>query len=210
MTFTDAFTGTTDQELQDRSGWTQAYAGSNRFVIATSGTELAAKSDSGSSYAVYVCTDQGSADHETEIVFVGPRIVTYPAAVRIVDQTTWVAGRWGGTGSGGYRLYKNVAGTLTEIIGVQGVNTTPFTMRVSAEGEDYKLYEDDVQMGTTQTIADADISTAETSQGMIQDTGSNGGVSEYDDFMAQALGGAAATPKGPLGMPLFRPLRGPM
>lgn len=188
MSFSDDFTGSADQELQDRSGWTRLTTGNNRFVISSGGDGLAGKSAGGSGKGVYICTDQGSGDHETSIDNTETTYTAFPCAVRIVDQDNWVSGRYGGSGGGGFRLVKSVSGTTTEIIATQGDNILPFTMKVSAEGDQYKLFEDGDQRGTTQTISDGDISTSETSQGMIQDALSAGGTKYFDNFLAAALG----------------------
>ena len=212
MAFSENFEGGSFNDTLDQlSGWTLDVDGSNLFRIATGNAALAQRTGGGGSgRTVYLCTDQASGDHETSVDFLAATSTTYPCTVRYVDVDNFVSGQWGGTGAAGYRLYKVIGGTETQIIAVQGANSVPFTMKVTAVGEDYELFEEGGQMGTTQTIGTADLSTSATRQGMIQIAEASGGTPTFDNFLAAAIVGGGANPKGPLGMPLHGPFGGPI
>ncbi|MEE9510438.1 MAG: hypothetical protein V3V81_08090 [Candidatus Bathyarchaeia archaeon] len=178
MAFTDDFTGSDEQALEDRSGWTLVKDGASkgRVVSNSIGYRL---EGGGSGDTYYICTDQGSADHYTQIKAV--KFATRPeyrVCCRLVDEDNWIGWYLGGTGGAGSRLAKDVAGSITDLVTTQGANND--VIKVTCESNTIKFYIDDVQQGTDQTVTDHN---TETSQGLVDSSGS-AQVSSYDDFEA--------------------------
>lgn len=63
--FSDDFVGASGQLLSARSGWTKITDG-DRYAIINASDQLATHATAGTNSA-YICTDQGSADHTTEV-----------------------------------------------------------------------------------------------------------------------------------------------
>ena len=194
MAFSENFEGGSFNDTLDQlSGWTLDVEGSNLFRIATGNAALAQRSGGGGSgRTVYLCTDQASGDHETSVDFLTSTSTTYSCVVRYVDVDNFVSGQYGGTGSTGYRLHQVIGNTETPLIQLQGTSA-PFTMKVTAVGEDYELFQDGGQIGATIPITDDVLSTSATRQGMIQIAASSGGTPWFDNFLAAAIGGGAST-----------------
>ena len=214
MAFTDDFTGTNGDDVSARTGWDNTgLVGAYKSIVAgTNGLGMAG--DSGSDFGAVSCTDQGSAD-----CYVQAELVVFAAASqyfanRMVDKDTW----WGfgvfGTGGAGLRLYKGDGdGTVTQIATGQPVSGATYKFSATVNGSNSDLSVEEVGVGEilSSTEPNSDVSGTETRQGIIAG-GSLGGDTNkrWDNFEAGAIGGAAANPKGVFGMPLNRPMRGPL
>lgn len=202
MPFQDALAGTSGDPLDGRSGWSLLGA-EGLFVYEISGSNVDIRvfaNGGGSGSTAYQCTDQSNADHYTQakVVALASSSSSY-IAVRLVDKDNAVGVRFAGTGATGIRLSKLIAGVNTDLTAgtspnMQGV--TGDSYRVSVTGDQYSLWYDSgstgsfTQSGSDQTVINAEISTAETTQGLI--SGTTGGL-RLDDFEAGALG---APPSG--------------
>lgn len=185
-TFTDNFTGTNDQLLQNRSGWTLVTDGAGRALIESNGLQFD-EAGGGAGLSAWTCTDQGSANHYVEIklIRVEARGAIYLCA-RLVDEDNFISFHLAGTGGAGARLCKMVAGALTDsIVTFQGV--VDDVIKVECDGNTIKIYANDVQQGGDQTIADHN---TETSEGFTNSTTTSGNAF-FDDFEAgpMAAGG---------------------
>lgn len=142
--------------------------------------------------------DQGAADHYLIVkrnnfdTDVRARYV-----VRFVDRDNYVAIIVAGGGGAGRRLVKKVGGTETNMVTSQGVSGE--WLKVEAEGDQYTLFAGGtgatpvwVQVGSSQTVSDSDISTSETRIGLDNDA-SPLGHNWFSYFEAGALGGGGTT-----------------
>jgi len=185
-TFTDDFTGDDDDLLEDRAGWTLVTDGGYRALIKTNALEPTT-GGGGSGASVWTCTDQGSADHYIKIktLRVEPRALIYLCS-RLVDLDNFVGFHVAGSGGAGARLCKNVAGSLTDsIVTFQGV--VDAVVKIECNDNTIKIFSNDVQQGSDQTISDHN---TETSEGFVFDTTASGNAF-FDDFEAglMAAGG---------------------
>lgn len=178
MAFTDNFTGNDNDLLEDRAGWTLVTDGAYRATVWTNALTFRA-GGGGADESLWICTDQGSANHYTQIkdASFDPAGTNF-ACCRLVDIDNFIAWYLAGLGAAGSRLMKMVAGVLTDLVTVQGANND--VIKVTCEGNTIKFYIDDVQQGGDQTITDHN---TETSQGFV--TGQTvGSVTFRDDFEA--------------------------
>lgn len=190
MAFTDAFTQagvTVDLATHVPTGgtaWTRTGAADSIVVNEGANTARA----SGGSTAIYVCDDQGSANHYTQArlkILNASGFGNAFLASRLVDSNNFVGWRLSGAGGSGSRLVKCVSGTVTDLVTHQGTDESIY--KVECDGTNVKLYEDGVQQGSTQTVSDHQ---TETSQGLVN-RNENKTVDWLDDFEAGALGGGA-------------------
>ena len=182
MAFTDSFTGTENQNLEDRSGWTNVDAPTGGARINASN---ALKNNSTQSVSSYKCTDQGSADHYTQAKFLAATTGCFGVAVRLTNGNNFIAGRYE---SGAWQVFKRNAGTFTTL----GSNSTTLTsgdvgyLEASGNSITFKVN------GTTRVgpVTDS-FNNTETGQGLIPRGSTN--TSWIDDFEAGALGGGPTT-----------------
>jgi hypothetical protein len=100
--------------------------------------------------------------------------------VRYVDANNWVAARYTGTKA---QMVKNVAGVQTTLVDVTATYSASAELRICANGTKFRLYYNNVFIGTEQTISDAGLQTG-TKQGLrTTDTGNT-----FDDFNVYATG----------------------
>jgi len=184
MAFTDDFTGDNDDLLEDRSGWTLVRDGG--YTCKIYGNAICFKiGGGGSGVSVWVCTDQGSANHYVQI-----KQTEFSArsdlncAARLVDYQNCISYSLQGTGSAGSRLRKIVAGAVTELVQTQGALND--VAKVTCEGNTIKFYLNASQEGTDQTVTDHN---TETSSGLLGGQ-AIGSLTYWDDFEA----GPMATP----------------
>lgn len=199
MAFTDSFTDTAFTELSTRTGWTRTKDGAYAIEISPGGTSARCyPAGGGAGASVYICTDQASADHETQHrqkVFSSGFLSNFVCS-RLVDESNFIAYRLGGTGAAGRRLTKNVAGTLTDLITSQGVDEE--FIKVKCSGNTVTFWQGGTggapswtQVGTDQTVSDHN---TETSQGFVVST--SGSAEQWDDFEAGALASSSAALTG--------------
>lgn len=189
MAFTDDFTGDDNQDIQDRTGWSIELDGTYRCRIWGNGiTFRTGGGGSGDSY--WICTDQGSADHYTEFKNTDFNAVEGDAiymCCRLVDNDNFLAWWLGGTGAIGSRLCKCVAGSITDLVTVQGAEDD--VIKITCESNTIKFYIDDVQQGTDQTVTDHN---TETSQGIVAEW-YTGDATVFDDWEAGPMAAPPAT-----------------
>jgi hypothetical protein len=185
MAFTDNFTEASDTNLEDHTpsggtAWTLTGTAGAALVFATT-DDLRSRTTSAS---IYVCDDQGSADHyvQARLKALSTNFPNSYVACRLLDASNFVGWRCFGTGSAGLRLTEVVAGTPADLFTFQGVDESVY--RVEVTGSDVTIWEDGVQKGTTYTYNG---STSETSQGVR--IGSDIAINWIDDFEADVLGG---------------------
>lgn len=190
-TFADDFTGTDGQLLENRTGWTKAVDGLYDAEIDTN--ELALRTGTGSGDSVWICTDQGSADHYVQAYDVrfASETLVYLCA-RLVDEDNFIAYHLAGTGGAGARLCKNVSGSLTDsIVTTQGGDGYGF--KIECDGNTIRFYRDTgggfAQVGSDQTISDHN---TETSAGFV--AGDATGPAKWDDFENGTLAVTTAPP----------------
>ncbi len=186
MPFTDDFTGSDGQKLEDRAGWTLVQDGGYFAEIQSNG--LRYQVSNATDHTIYACTDQGSADQYTQATLTSalePNFDVY-YCINLVDDRNYIGWRLYGTGGAGLRLTRYVAGVKTDLVTFQGVANN--TYKVERDGSTVRIYENDVQKGADQTVTDHQ---TETTQGIIQE-----GVepnAQITDFEAGALGGGGTT-----------------
>jgi len=176
--FTDDFTGTNDDLLEDRTGWTLTTDGGYRMTVF--GNEITPRAaGGGSGYSLWTCTDQGSANHYTQV-----RDKTFYTSAdgywccRLVDIDNFIGWYCPGSGGTGSRLMKMVATSITDLVSFQGADED--LIKVTCDGNSIEIYQDGGQVGTTQTVTDHN---TETSQGTVQGV-ALGEVQMWDDFEA--------------------------
>ncbi len=182
-TFTDDFTGTDGELLEDRTGWVLAQDGAYNAEIYNNGLTFQS-GGGGSGGSTWTGTDQGSADQYVQIIdsqFVAFWNDVY-LAVRLVDKDNYIGYHLAGTGGTGARLCKRVAGVLTDsIISTQGASGYGF--KIECEGNTIRLYKDTgsgfAQVGTDQTITDFN---TETSAGFVSREATAATTIKWDDF----------------------------
>ena len=192
MAFTDNFTGTNGDLLEDRSGWTEVSAGTKRCTIYNNGLSLR-DGGSGSSEAIWSCTDQGSVNHYTQIkqiAFNPPSSPSFYTCMRLVDKDNFICFWMGGTGAAGFRLAKNVATAWSDLVTFQGAANT--VIKIDGNGNTVRIFKDSVQQGTDQTITDHN---TETTQGLINnEVPGLGDAIIYDDFEAGPMAAGLLIP----------------
>ena len=184
MAFTDDFTGSDGDLLEDRTGWTKEVDGAYKCDIYSNG--IAQRSDgSGSGRSLYVCDDQGSLSHVTqgELLAVNSNAELLAWAV---DQDNYLCLYHAGTGAIGARLAKRVSGTRTDLITVSGTSGASQTwkMEVDDSAKTAEFFLDDVSQGST----DITSLSSDTSQGVIAQS-AVGDVKLIDNFEASPLAG---------------------
>lgn len=178
MAFADDFTGSDDDLLEDRTGWSIVTDGGYRFTILSNQITPRA-GGGGSGRSMWICTDQGSADHYTQV-----RIKTFQSAsdtfhcCRLVDIDNFICSYCPGLSDVGYRLMKMVANTPTDLVTFQGADED--LIKVTCEGNTIKIYKNGAQQGGDQTVTDHN---TETSQGFIVGE-ALGGLAMRDDWEA--------------------------
>ena len=184
MAFTDSFTysGTpsANEPLSARSGWTLLSGTALDVYVQSSGTTCGV---SPTAESAYICTDQGTADHYTQVVMKGscPSFI----CIRLVDANNYIGFRHN---AGLWQVFKRVAGTLTQLgtsytASLSGSNVA----KLSAEGTTITFTVDGVERcGSPFTVSDH---STETSQGL--NGRSSGTASWIDDFTAGAASAGA-------------------
>ncbi|MCP5005373.1 MAG: hypothetical protein GY941_15770 [Planctomycetes bacterium] len=191
MAYTWDFSGlSAGDDITDETGWTKV-AGTHKFVIDTGGDALGVKSDVGSGLGIALPPDQATADQYIQIDYTVSANYNVFFAVRYVDKDNWVGAAYEPSGSSGLRVFKMVAGVETQIIGIADSGTFPATLRLEAEGDEYRLYEDGVLKGT-ETVTNAEISITETSTALITST-STSGAERWDNLEIGPVVTAALT-----------------
>ncbi len=180
MAFSDNFTGTANSNVEDRTGWTLTSGSAGSLKIDPGGVSTRPQAPSA---AVYTCTDQGSADHYTQvdqIVSTNNLISNTFACIRMVDANNF----WGyrQTSPGNVEFGDMSSGTFT------GKGTFSFTtndtMYMEGNGTTiaFKIN------GTHQTGSPWSSETAhqtETSQGFV--VGDSRTVNNWDNFSVDTL-----------------------
>ena len=176
--FTDDFTGTNDDLLEDRTGWTLTTYGGYRMTVF--GNDITPRAGGGGAgYSLWTCTDQGSANHYTQV-----RDKTFYTSAdgywccRLVDIDNFIGWYCPGSAQTGSRLMKMVATSITDLVSFQGADED--LIKVTCDGNSIEIYQDGGQVGTTQTVTDHN---TETSQGTVQGV-ALGGYQMWDDFEA--------------------------
>lgn len=176
MAFTDDFTGTNGQLLENRSGWSLVINGAYTAKIYSNAICSDARGE-GAGPSVWQCTDQGSADQYVQAT-VNFTVASDFLCTRLIDRTNFLGWYLGGTGAAGSRFVTYASGILTTIVSTQGADTN--IIKITCEGNTVKYYKDGVQQGGDQTITDGN---AETSQGFVFEVDS-GDVTKFYDFEA--------------------------
>ena len=108
MSFIDDFTNAgAQQNLSSRSGWSLADGTASDIYVPAAGTELHCAPTTETAVR---CTDQGSADHYTEVVWSGN--CSGFICIRLTDSQNFIGFRNTGTF---WQVYKRVAGTFTSL-----------------------------------------------------------------------------------------------
>lgn len=199
MSFVDDLSWANDEDeitASGNPGWTLETDGVGKVYVETSSvTDPAYKARAaggGSGYTAYVCTDQGSDDHET----IG-RIKQFEAngryrfVARYVDQDNWWGFYLGGTGSAGLRLSKNISGSTSDVITTQGEDEQ--WVKVKADGSDitFELGGTSATPSWSQQGSTQSDSNTNTRQGIVCDGLDTDAPWGY--FEAAALGGGGTT-----------------
>jgi hypothetical protein len=185
MAFTDAFTDDDDVLLQDHTptgggAWTRQVDGATRALIEANAVTFRA-GGGGSGRSVWICTDQGSANHYTQVKQIAfPTLACFVCA-RLVDEDNLLYSECPGTGGTGHDFGKIVAGVDTALVETQGADES--TIKIECSGATIKFYINGDQRGgdITETAHQS-----ETSQGFSTDQ-TPGDTAQYDDFEADSL-----------------------
>ena len=192
MAFLEPFTAANGTNVSDLPGWDDTGTlGAFRPTVAGT-NRLGGKGDSGSGNGAARCPDQGAADHYSQIESVVFASTLTSIVVRMVDKDNWWGLEVGGTGGGGLRLYKCIAGTVTTIASTQPVSGATYRINAVTNGIDTDLEVIEVGVGVklSSTEPNSDVSGTETRQGIVN-RGFSGGDTNYrqDNFEAGAIGG---------------------
>jgi hypothetical protein len=184
MAFTDDFTRSPDEILEDSANWTllAGTAGSLKVI------SNAIRNQNKDAWMAYACPDQGD-DAYASTKFLAFANNTNGVAVRITDESNWIRYSIVGTGAAGGRLQSNVSGTITDIYTRQPVtqdyarvesNSTSLKLFISTDGSSWgtAVYDDTLADNTTGYQGYA---------GFSNNTGD-----EFDLFEAGALGGSSS------------------
>jgi hypothetical protein len=160
MAFTDDFTGSENQELEARTGWTKP-AGT-RYARINASNQLKAVPN-GSVDAHFVCTDQGSANHYTQAdVHIGNGTNNSFLTIRMTDADNFIGVRLYTTG---WQLYKRVAGTFTQLGATYIDTSTPGdTIKLEGDGNSINVYLNTALIIGPETET---FNNTETSQGLV-------------------------------------------
>ncbi|MCP4089693.1 MAG: hypothetical protein GY746_07855 [Gammaproteobacteria bacterium] len=188
MAFSDDFTGSDGDWLDERSGWSGSTSGAGSKIY----SNALAAANANANY--YWCTDQGSADNYTQarIKVFGVDHRESFLATRLVDEANFLGVKIHGTGTEGLRLTKVIAGTQTDLIKVQGALNQ--WVKVEVTGSTAELFTGGTgatPSWTSQGTATYSENTTETSQGFAIEN-AEGTTTWMDDFEAGALGGTAS------------------
>ena len=187
MAFTDAFTGDDGELLQDRTGWSIITDGGYRFTV-HSNAMTPRGGGGGSGRSMWVCTDQGSADHYTQVRDTAAyNDSSNFTCARLVDIANFIGWYKPGGGDSGSRLMKMVANTPTDLVSFQGADED--LIKITCSGNDIEIFKNTVQQGTTQTVTDHN---TETSQGFVVGD-ALGELSYRDDWEAGPMAAGGVT-----------------
>lgn len=159
MAFTDDFTGTENDALSSRSGWS-----------GTAGAEINASNQlrrdgDGGSNNYNKCTDQGDADHYTQanVYASGTNINQgFPVAIRLTDGSNFIAVR---VYADTYSLEKRDAGSFTLLDSVSAAGFTTGDM-FYLEGEGNSISFENQNDGASALSATETFNNTETGQGL--------------------------------------------
>ena len=151
VTFTDAFTGTLDDTLEGRTGWTTSGA----FPADRAGLKInasnQAKNSSGNGCLAFV--EAGSADSYSEADVFGPLAAgtNISLAVRCTDWQNFIGVRaWT---SSELQLYHMNSGTLSALQQITGLSLSAGdTWRLEVESDTARVYVNNVQVGTDEDV----------------------------------------------------------
>lgn len=184
MAFTDVFTGTSGDTLESRTGWTRVDGAAGAAQINAS-NQLKGTSATNSAYT---CTDQGSANHYTQVIVkaVGTRASFW--SIRTTNSNNFIGVRgYGATAK--TQIYKRDTGSFTQL-STDGATTVAVDDVLYVEGDGNNItgkLNASTEVGpTTETF-----NNTVTTQGLV--------IREswdpiIDDFEAGALAAAAGNP----------------
>lgn len=150
MSFTDLFATGSDENLEDRTGWTQVSgAAGGIFARAATSTARAVATSS------YTITNQGSSDFVVEITFNSTAAANNDCYVTMAfqDDDNFVAFQITGSGSTGAKLLVRLAG-VDQTPKIETTATIGAIYRIEKSGTTWTLQVDTVPTGGNQTISD--------------------------------------------------------
>ncbi|HHZ68709.1 MAG TPA: hypothetical protein EYN67_19005 [Flavobacteriales bacterium] len=189
--FEDAFTVGVDTLLTAHTpdigtAWTLVSGNNTAFDIEESDDTLRVQN---STLTFVMSDDLGDADCYVEGELAS--LTTMPGkyvALRIQDADNFIGWVNAGTGGGGMRLVKVIAGSITNLMTMQGVSGRVY--KIEAEGATIRFYEDSIQQGSD--IAVTEFQT-ETRQGVIATGSSSRFLMWIGSYAADTLGGGGVT-----------------
>jgi hypothetical protein len=202
MAFVEDFSGfTPPADLQTSADWTPFQTYAQNFVVQTDGSFNHLEAGAFPGAGGISCPDQGSADQYLIVHQYGLSPTNAYYFVRGTSRFKNVSYALRGAGGAGSRLVKKNT-SETNLLTRQGVSNE--WIKVEAEGTTYRWYAGGtgaspswVQIGSDQTVSDAEVPISATTQGMsLEGASPNANLIQY--FEAGALGGGGVTSDGVL------------